>query len=108
MKVGINGFGRVGQALLQQTPSSDDLQIVAINEIGLSLSDAVEFLGEAASVTDSGDLSYAGRTINWLALADHREIRWEQDGVRACRGSVAALPPQARWKSNPLAGKSQS
>ena len=82
MKIGINGFGRVGQALLQQMPPSDDLQIAAINEIGLSLSDAVEFLGDAASVTDSGDLTYAGRTSRWLALADHRQIGWEQYGVQ--------------------------
>lgn len=82
MKIGINGFGMIGQALLQQSLSSDDVEIVAINEIGLSLLDAVEFLGEAASVTDSGDLSYVGRTIKWLALADHRKIGWEQYGVQ--------------------------
>lgn len=81
MKVGINGFGRVGQALLQRLASTEEIEIIAINEIELSAGRAAAFLGDAASVSASGDLVYVGRTIKWLAKDDPCNIEWSTYGI---------------------------
>jgi glyceraldehyde 3-phosphate dehydrogenase len=81
MKVGINGFGKVGQALLQRLDSTQQIDVVAINEIGLSAGQAAALLGSAAFVSDSGDLVYGHRKIKWLAAQDHRQIGWDKYGT---------------------------
>ncbi len=81
MRVGINGFGRVGQALLQRLASTREIEIVAINEIELSVGQAAALLGGAASVSASGDLVFGRWTVKWLAKDDHRNIEWSTYGV---------------------------
>lgn len=83
MKVGINGFGKVGQALLQRLASTEEIDVVAINEIGLSAGQAAALLGSAAFVSDAGDLVYGHRTIKWLAERDHRQIGWDKHDIEA-------------------------
>ena len=58
MKVGINGFGKVGLALLQRLDLTQQIDVVAINKIGVSAGQAAALLGSTAFVSDSGDLVY--------------------------------------------------
>ncbi len=78
MKAGINGFGKVGQALLQRLASTEEIDVVAINEIELPVAQAAALLGNAASVSASGDLVYGHRTIKWLVQDDHCKIEWDK------------------------------
>jgi hypothetical protein len=78
MKVGINGFGKVGQVLLQRSASTEEIDVVAINEIGLSAGQAAALLGSAASVSASGDIVHGPRIIKWLMQDDHRTIAWDR------------------------------
>jgi len=83
MKIGINGFGKVGQALLQRLDSTQQIDVVAYHGIGLSAGQAAALLGSAAFVSDSGDLVYGHRTIKWLAERDHRQIGWDKHDIEA-------------------------
>ena len=57
MKVGINGFGKVGQALLQRLASTEEIAIVAINEIGTSVEQAVALLGSPTASINTETVS---------------------------------------------------
>jgi len=81
MNIGINGFGKVGQALLHRLSSTEEIDVVAINENLLSVTQAATLLGSTASVTASGDLVYGQKTIKWLPLSDHRKIGWDKYGI---------------------------
>lgn len=83
MKVGINGFGKVGQALLQRLASTEEIDVVAINEIGISVGQAAALLGSTASVSASGDIVYGHRIVKWLMQDDHRTIAWDRYGIEA-------------------------
>lgn len=81
MNIGINGFGKVGQALLHRLSLTEEIDVVAINENLLSVMQAATLLDSTASVTASGDLVYGQKTIKWLTLSDHRKIGWEKYGI---------------------------
>ena len=81
MKIGLNGFGKIGQALLQRLASTDEIEIVVINEIGMAVEQAGAAFASNCDVSGTGKLIHGRSTIEWLSQRDHRRIGWGNYGV---------------------------
>ncbi|MCF6178385.1 MAG: type I glyceraldehyde-3-phosphate dehydrogenase [Geopsychrobacter sp.] len=84
-KIAINGFGRIGRNLLRITSQSDQLEVVAINDLTdaetlahLFKYDSVHgtFGGEVG--VDNGDLMVNGRRVRVLSEPDPAKLPWKE------------------------------
>ena len=89
VKVGINGFGRIGRNFLRASLSSDKYEIVAVNDLTdakmlahLLTYDSVHgrFDGDV-QVEGGRDLSVNGKTIEVLSQRDPANLPWADLGV---------------------------
>jgi glyceraldehyde 3-phosphate dehydrogenase len=88
IRVGINGFGRIGRAFVRRTLERDDIEVVAVNDITdaavlahlLAFDSTFGRLEQAVTHTDDS-LLVAGRPIRVLAQADPAAIDWAGLGV---------------------------
>ena len=98
MKVGINGFGRIGRTLFKQLLQTGDFQVVAINDLAPvdDLAYALRFdtvrgrYGAEVGVAD-GDLVVNGRKSRVLNEPDPAKLPWARLGaelVFECTGRL--------------------
>jgi glyceraldehyde 3-phosphate dehydrogenase len=88
VKVGINGFGRIGRNFFRAAYKDPALEIVAVNDItdAKTLAHLLKYdsvhgrFGEEVGVKD-GALVVAGRTVQVLAAKDPSELPWGKLGV---------------------------
>jgi glyceraldehyde 3-phosphate dehydrogenase len=88
IRVGINGFGRIGRAFVRRTLERDDIEVVAVNDItdAAILAHLLAFDSTYGrlrqSVSHTGDsLLVAGRPIRVLSHADPAAIGWGEVGA---------------------------
>jgi glyceraldehyde 3-phosphate dehydrogenase len=88
IKVGINGFGRIGRGFLRACLERDDIEIVAINDLTSPATNAHllkydSTQGRLRRVIEHSDdrLSIDGREIAISAERDPSQIPWAQHGV---------------------------
>jgi len=103
LKIGINGFGRIGRMVLRATLARDDIQVVALNDPFIAPEymqyqfkyDSTQgtFPGEVSftAKTDDapGTLTVGGRTMTVFAERDPSKIDWNSAGcvfVAECTG----------------------
>ena len=89
VKIGINGFGRIGRLVLRASLTRDDVQVVAINDPAISVDYMVymmkydsaqgRFQGEVSE--KDGKLVVNGKEITVYALMDPAEIPWKEAGA---------------------------
>jgi glyceraldehyde 3-phosphate dehydrogenase len=88
IKVGINGFGRIGRNVFRAAFGREDIEIVAVNDLTdantlamLLKYDSVhgEFEGEV--VAEGNDLIVNGKTVHVLAEKDPAALPWGKLGV---------------------------
>jgi len=89
VKVGINGFGRIGRIVFRNAIEHDDIDIVAVNDPFIDPAYAVYMLkydsthgifkGEVS--TKDGDLIVNGKTIKFYAERDPAAIPWAETGA---------------------------
>ncbi len=101
LKVGINGFGRIGRMVFRAAAQRDDIEIVAINDL-LEL-DHLAYLLKYDSVHGnfkgtvevSGDqLVVNGNVVRITAERDPRNLKWDKVGatvVAECTGIFTTL-----------------
>src|SRR6056300_405833 len=101
LKVGINGFGRIGRMVFRAAAQRDDIEIVAINDL-LEL-DHLAYLLKYDSVHGnfkgtveiSGDqLIVNGKVVRITAERDPRNLKWDEVGatvVAECTGIFTTL-----------------
>lgn len=101
LKIGINGFGRIGRLVFRATVERDDVDVVAINDLldvehlaYLLKYDSVHgrFNGEV-EVKD-GHLVVNGKTIRITAERDPKNLQWDAVGaeiVAECTGIFTTL-----------------
>jgi len=101
LKVGINGFGRIGRMVFRAAAQRDDIEIVAINDL-LEL-DHLAYLLKYDSVHGnfkgtveiSGDqLIVNGNIVRITAERDPRNLKWDEVGatvVAECTGIFTTL-----------------
>ncbi|PWB65228.1 MAG: type I glyceraldehyde-3-phosphate dehydrogenase [Deltaproteobacteria bacterium] len=88
VKVGINGFGRIGRNFFRAAYKDPALEIVAVNDItdAKTLAHLLKYdsvhgrFEEEVGVKDSA-LTVAGRTVQVLAAKDPSELPWGKLGV---------------------------
>ncbi len=88
IRVGINGFGRIGRAFVRRTLERDDIEVMAVNDLTdaavlahlLAFDSTFGRLEQAVTYTDDS-IVVAGRPIRALAQADPAAIDWGGLGV---------------------------
>ncbi len=88
VKVGINGFGRIGRAFLKQAWDRDDIEIVGINDLGsleslayLLKHDTVYRTWPTSVAIDGTNLVLGGKKIPVFAVKEPSEIPWGSVGA---------------------------
>ena len=96
VKVGINGFGRIGRITLRAVLEREDVEVVAINDLleinhlaYLLKYDSVHGKCEASIEVSENDLIVNGKTIRVTAERNPLDIKWgdcDVDVVAECTG----------------------
>lgn len=88
IKVGINGFGRIGRNMMRASLGRDDIEIVAVNDLTdaatlahLLKYDSVHGAFPAGVSAGDSELSVGGRSIGVLSVRDPAELPWADLGV---------------------------
>ena len=101
LRIGINGFGRIGRLVFRATVKRDNVDIVAINDL-LDV-DHLAYLLEYDSVhgrfdgtieVKDGNLIVNGKTIRITAERDPKNLKWDEVGadvVAECTGIFTTL-----------------
>ncbi|MCP1997483.1 type I glyceraldehyde-3-phosphate dehydrogenase [Flavobacterium sp. HSC-61S13] len=101
IKIGINGFGRIGRLVLRESISRKDIQVVAINDLMdveqlayLLKYDSVHGNFKADVKVENGHLLVNGQTIRVTAEKDPTLLKWNDlqvDVVTDCTGVFTTL-----------------
>jgi glyceraldehyde 3-phosphate dehydrogenase len=113
VRIGINGFGRIGRNILRTALHDKDLDFVAVNDItdALTLAHLLKYdsiLGNLPEeVKAEGDtIHVAGRKIKVLAIKDPAQLPWKDSG--GVRGRVHGVSPTRKAKAHLAAGPRRS
>ena len=88
MRVAINGFGRIGRALLRASKGYNELAIIAINDLTdaktlahLLKYDSVHGIFDADVKAGDGSIAVDGKEIKILAITEPEKLPWKDLGV---------------------------
>ena len=101
VKIGINGFGRIGKIVFRATVSRPDVDVVAINDLldvehlaYLLEYDSVHGRFDGTVEVKEGNLIVNGKTIRVTAERDPKNLKWDEAGVDVvaeCTGIFTTL-----------------
>ena len=101
VKIGINGFGRIGRMVFRASLNRDDIDIVAINDLldvdhlaYLLKYDSVHGTVSASVEIVDGHLVVDGKTVRITAERDPKNLQWDAVGadvVAECTGIFTSL-----------------
>lgn len=101
LKIGINGFGRIGRMVLRASINRDDIEVVAINDLldvehlaYLLKYDSVHGIADATVEVADGHLVVNGKTIRITSERDPKNLQWDAIGasiVAECTGIFTTL-----------------
>jgi glyceraldehyde 3-phosphate dehydrogenase len=101
LKIGINGFGRIGRLVFRATVKRGDVDVVAINDLldvehlaYLLKYDSVHGNFEGTVEVKDGNLVVNGNTIRITAERDPKNLKWDAVGaeiVAECTGIFTTL-----------------
>jgi glyceraldehyde 3-phosphate dehydrogenase len=111
IRVGINGFGRIGRNLLRAALHGKDLEFVAANDItdAKTLAHLLKYDSILGNLPDEvradGDsIQVAGRAIKVLAVKDPAQLPWRQLGVEYVIESTGLFTDADKAKAHIAAG----
>ena len=88
LKLGINGFGRIGRIVFRATLKQEDVEVVAINDLldvehlaYLLDYDSVHGRFDGTIEVNEGSLIINGKPIRVTAERDPRNLKWDEAGV---------------------------
>lgn len=88
VKIGINGFGRIGKCVMRAALNNPDVEVVAINDLGnpehtavLFKYDSIHGNLDAEVKHDNGYLVVNGKRVRIFSERDPKDLRWEEEGV---------------------------
>ncbi|HYC55274.1 MAG TPA: type I glyceraldehyde-3-phosphate dehydrogenase [Candidatus Binatia bacterium] len=88
MRVGVNGFGRIGRNMLRAALGRSEFEIVAVNDLTsaqtlahLLKHDSVHGAFPAAVEVSGNDISVGGKTVRVLSVRNPKELPWKELGV---------------------------
>jgi glyceraldehyde 3-phosphate dehydrogenase len=89
VKVGINGFGRIGRLVAREAMYRDDVEIVAVNDLGDPKSGAHLFKYDSIHGPFNGDVAVEddnivvnGKRFKYLSEKDPEKLPWKDLGVQ--------------------------
>jgi glyceraldehyde 3-phosphate dehydrogenase len=101
LKLGINGFGRIGRIVFRATVKRSDVDVVAINDLldvehlaYLLKYDSVHGRFDGTIEVKDGHLVVDGKTIRITAERDPKNLKWDEAGadvVAECTGIFTTL-----------------
>jgi glyceraldehyde 3-phosphate dehydrogenase len=101
LKLGINGFGRIGRIVFRATVKRSDVDVVAINDLldvnhlaYLLKYDSVHGRFDGTVEVKDGHLVVDGKTIRITAERDPKNLKWDEAGatvVAECTGIFTTL-----------------
>ncbi len=101
LKMGINGFGRIGRLVFRESVKRDDVDVVAINDLlevdhlaYLLKYDSVHGRFEGEVEVKDGHLLVNGKTVRITAERDPANLAWDSAGVEIvaeCTGIFTTL-----------------
>lgn len=101
LKIGINGFGRIGRLVFRTTVKRGDIDVVAINDLldvehlaYLLKYDSVHGKFDGTVEVEDGHLVVNGKTVRITAERDPKSIKWDAVGaeiVAECTGIFTTL-----------------
>ncbi len=101
LKLGINGFGRIGRIVFRATVKRDNVDVVAINDLldvnhlaYLLEYDSVHGKFDGTIEVKDGNLVVDGKTIRVTAERDPKNLKWDEAGaevVAECTGIFTTL-----------------
>ncbi|MDH7912537.1 type I glyceraldehyde-3-phosphate dehydrogenase [Winogradskyella sp. SYSU M77433] len=101
LKLGINGFGRIGRIVFRATVKRDDVDVVAINDLldvehlaYLLKYDSVHGRFDGTVEVKDGHLVVDGKTVRVTAERDPKNLKWDEVGadiVAECTGIFTTL-----------------
>ena len=101
MKLGINGFGRIGRIVFRATVKRNDVDVVAINDLldvehlaYLLKYDSVHGNFDGTVEVKDGHLVVDGKTVRVTAERDPKNLKWDEVGVDVvaeCTGIFTTL-----------------
>ncbi|MFZ5876814.1 MAG: type I glyceraldehyde-3-phosphate dehydrogenase [Nitrospirota bacterium] len=114
VRVGINGFGRIGRAVLRASLGDPDLHIVAINDLTdaktsahLLKYDSVHGRLDAPVAATDGAIRVGDREIAVLAVKDPAELPWKKLGVELVIESTGHFEDRPSASKHLAAGASK-
>lgn len=101
LKLGINGFGRIGRIVFRATVKRSDVDVVAINDLldvnhlaYLLKYDSVHGRFDGTVEVKDGHLVVDGKTIRVTAERDPKNLKWDEAGaevIAECTGIFTTL-----------------
>lgn len=101
LKIGINGFGRIGRLVFRTTIKRGDVDVVAINDLldvehlaYLLKYDSVHGKFDGTVEVNEGNLVVNGKVVRITAERDPKDIKWDAAGaevVAECTGIFTTL-----------------
>ena len=101
LKIGINGFGRIGRLVFRETTKRDGVEVVAINDLldvehlaYLLEYDSVHGKFDGTIEVKDGNLVVNGKTVRITAERDPKNLKWDEVGaeiVAECTGIFTNL-----------------
>lgn len=88
VKIAINGFGRIGRLVARAVLPRDDIQLVAVNDLGdpsggahLFKYDSIhgQFPGDV--LVDGDSITAAGKSFKYLSEKDPNKLPWKELGI---------------------------
>jgi len=101
LKIGINGFGRIGRLVFRESVKRDNIEVVAINDLldvehlaYLLEYDSVHGRFDGTVSIKDGNLIVNGKTIRITGERDPKVLKWDEAGaeyVAECTGIFTTL-----------------
>ncbi|MEH6408337.1 MAG: type I glyceraldehyde-3-phosphate dehydrogenase [Leeuwenhoekiella sp.] len=101
LKLGINGFGRIGRIVFRATVKRDNVDVVAINDLldvdhlaYLLKYDSVHGNFDGTVEVKDGNLIVDGKTVRITAERDPKNLKWDEVGadvVAECTGIFTSM-----------------
>lgn len=111
VKIAINGFGRIGRLVTRIALERNDLELVAINDLGDAKANAHLFKYDSVHGTYPGEvsaesdcLSINGKAIRYLTKKDPEQLPWNELGVEIVVESSGAFRDREKAAKHLQAG----
>ncbi|MBI5505651.1 MAG: type I glyceraldehyde-3-phosphate dehydrogenase [Deltaproteobacteria bacterium] len=114
IRVGVNGFGRIGRNMLRAGLGRDDFEIVAVNDLTSAATlahllrhDSVHGAFPAPVEVDGNDIVAAGKKIRVLSAKNPAELPWKELGVQVVVESTGHFTKREQAAAHLEAGASK-